>query len=51
MKQITTSQTDNFEFSGHGLNLPDDHPVFLSRRQADRVHHQPFSGPRADEQL
>ncbi|QOV90052.1 carbohydrate-binding domain-containing protein [Humisphaera borealis] len=28
MKQITTSQTDNFEFSGHGLNLPDDHPSF-----------------------
>lgn len=28
MRQITTSQTNNFEFSGHGLNLPDDHPSF-----------------------
>ncbi|MCS7034490.1 MAG: hypothetical protein NZ561_10940, partial [Phycisphaerae bacterium] len=26
MKQLTTSQTNNYEFSGHGLNLPDDHP-------------------------
>lgn len=28
MRQITTSQTNNYEFSGHGLNLPDDHPSF-----------------------
>src|SRR5688500_9298165 len=28
MRQITTSQTNNFEFSGHGINLPDDHPSF-----------------------
>ncbi len=28
MVQITTSQTNNYEFSGHGLNLPDDHPSF-----------------------
>ena len=28
MRQITTFSTDNFEFSGDGLNLPDDHPSF-----------------------
>src|SRR2546421_2237385 len=28
MRQITTSQTDNYQFSGDGLNLPDDHPSF-----------------------
>src|SRR5690349_3365871 len=28
MRQITTSQTDNYEFSGDGINLPDDHPSF-----------------------
>src|SRR5262245_8815768 len=28
MRQITTSQTNDYEFSGHGLNLPDDHPSF-----------------------
>src|SRR6266542_2678809 len=28
MRQITTSQTNNYEFSGDGINLPDDHPSF-----------------------
>ncbi len=28
MKQITVTQTNNFQFSGDGLNLPDDHPSF-----------------------
>jgi Tol biopolymer transport system component/Ca2+-binding RTX toxin-like protein len=28
MRQITVSQTNNFQFSGDGLNLPDDHPSF-----------------------
>src|SRR5436190_103875 len=28
MRQITTFSTRNFEFSGDGLNLPDDHPFF-----------------------
>lgn len=28
MKQITVSQTNNYQFSGDGLNMPDDHPSF-----------------------
>lgn len=28
MRQITTSITNNYEFSGDGLNMPDDHPSF-----------------------
>src|SRR5215213_8864035 len=28
MRQITTSQTNNYQFSGDGINLPDDHPSF-----------------------
>lgn len=28
MRQITTSQTNNYQFSGDGLNMPDDHPSF-----------------------
>ncbi len=28
MKQITVSQTNNFQYSGDGINLPDDHPSF-----------------------
>ncbi len=27
-RQITVSQTNNFQYSGDGLNLPDDHPSF-----------------------
>ncbi len=28
MRQITVSQSNNFQYSGDGINLPDDHPSF-----------------------